>query len=135
MASLEQDTLADVIATTVEARTEEKTTEGKEAGAAVVVEEGLNDGDGNGVLAGRTLTPVSGPPSSGQASSPANTLNASGSSAAAHPKKFSAVNINKKFLEKTGSSAPSAPPTTHAITKLGSFARTCGYSSCKWCDT
>ncbi|KAK7694366.1 hypothetical protein QCA50_001552 [Cerrena zonata] len=41
-----------------------------------------------------------------------------------HPKKFSSVNINKKFLERSSSSAGSAqPPSTSLSSKVGSTAQ------------
>lgn len=110
MASLEHDTLADVPTVPVEARTEEQTSETKPAGGPAA--EGAAETDG-----GKLALSSPGPASTVQALTPATASSANGATTVAHPKKFSAVNINKKFLEKTGSAAPTAQPAAQAAAK------------------
>lgn len=116
MASLEHDTLADLATTVAEVRNEEQTAETKEAGGSVATD-GVNSG------CDKPVVPSLGPTGPALSQTPATTGVANGAAASAHPKKFSAVNINKKFLEKTGSSTPSAPPTGHAVAKSGNSSR------------
>lgn len=51
-------------------------------------------------------------------------VNSSSSFAAPHPKKFSAVNINKKFLQKNSSGSATTSSSHVPIVKSGSPART-----------
>lgn len=116
MASLDNDTLADVHTTPAEARTEEQTSAAKAVGGPVV--DGAAETDGGKLV-------LSGPSStvSAHASTLATTSNPNGTVTVAHPKKFNAVNINKKFLEKTGSAAPAAQPAAHTPAKTSGLAR------------
>lgn len=74
------------------------------------------------VSASNTPEPPSQPQSSATPSRPSlvplGSSQSSNSTAAPHPKKFSAVNVNKKFLEKTAQAASATPSSASSAAKL-----------------
>ncbi|KAH9853130.1 hypothetical protein C2E23DRAFT_894867 [Lenzites betulinus] len=87
-----------------------------------VLEVGKGGGERSGEASPVPSSPASGlsttksasqaPSASGQTGTPPLSM--------PHPKKFSHVNINKKFLEKTSASTPSHPLTASPVTKVAS---------------
>lgn len=97
-------------------------------GQAVKSEKGPTEESVATVLAGEKTPEVSNCAPADSNSRPTLVTTVSGSSSAGvsapHPKKFNAVNINKKFLQKNSSSPISASPTsTTSPLKSGSPAR------------